>query len=87
MVFSLLNNLEEDREVRQGLFPGTGANVSTAGGGGKTKTEFYWKLAVDLFAGHQVYGVSFADAWESSVKKAREPWVLKVKNQINRFVP
>jgi hypothetical protein len=86
LVFRLLNGLEEDREVRQGLFPGPGANASSAGGGGKTKTEFYWKLATELFAGHEVYGAPFAIAQGSSAKKARAPWVLKVKNQLTRYV-
>ena len=42
---------------------------------------------MELFADHEVYGVSFMDAQLSPVKKVREPWVLKVKNQITRFVP
>ena len=51
------------------------------------KTEFYWKLATELFADHEAYGASFMDAQLSLVKKTRESWVLKVKNQITRFVP
>lgn len=56
-------------------------------GQGEKMTEFYWKLATRLFTNHRVYGASFADARASSVNKAREPWVLKVKNEIGRFVP
>lgn len=85
-MFKLLNAVEDDPEIRQGLYPGTGANASTANGSGKPKTEFYWQLATHLFGGHDEYGALFAGAQWSSTKKAREPWVLKVKNQLNRFV-
>ena len=40
LTFKLLNVVEDDPEIRQGLYPGTGANVSTANGGGKPKTDF-----------------------------------------------
>jgi hypothetical protein len=86
MVFKLLGGVEDNPEIRQGLYPGTGANASTANGGGKPKTDFYWQLATLLFADHEEYGTLFATAQESSSKKARESWLLKVKNQLNRFV-
>ena len=78
--------VEDDREIRQGLYPGTGANVSTANGGGKPKTEFYWQLATHLFTDHDDDGALFANTRQSSTKKAREPWILKIKNQLSRFV-
>jgi hypothetical protein len=84
LVFKLLNAVEDNPEIRQGLYPGTGANASTAKGGGKPKTEFYWQLAVHLFADHEEYSAVFAGARESSSKKARDLWGLKVKNQLNR---
>jgi len=82
----LLSEVEDNCEIRQGLYPGTGANASTANGGGKPKTEFHWQLATHLFANHEEYGTLFEDAQRASTKKAREPWTLKVKNQLNRFV-
>ena len=48
-MLKLLSEVEDNREIRQGLYPGTGANASTANGGGKPKTDFYWKLALHLF--------------------------------------
>ena len=86
LVFKLLGTVEDDPEIRQGLYPGTGANASTANGGGKPKTEFYWQLATHLFADHEEYGAPFSDALNTTSKKAQDPWVLKVKNQLNRFV-
>lgn len=86
LTFKLLNALEDDREIRQGLYPGTGANVSSANGGGKPKTDFFWQLAIQLFSDHEEYGTLIAGAKASSTKKARDPWVLKIKNQLNRFV-
>ena len=84
-MFRLLNEVEDNPEIRQGLYPGTGANASTANGGGKPKTDFYWQLAVHLFADHEEYGGLLATAQQSTTKKDRESWVLKVKNQLNRF--
>ena len=83
--FKLLNAVEDNADIRQALYPGTGANVSAAKGGGKPKTDFYWKLATLLFADHEEYGALIAVAQESQKKKARDPWVLKIKNQLNRF--
>ena len=54
--------------------------------GENQKTEFYWQLATHLFADHEEYGVPFLDALNTASKKARDPLVLKVKNQLNRFV-
>lgn len=85
MVFRLLSGVEDDPEIRQGLYPGTGANASTTGGGGKAKTEFYWKLAVQLFADHPSLSEPFSAVRGTSVKKLQAPWVQKVKNQLNRF--
>ena len=85
LVFKLLNSVEDIPEIRQGLYPGTGANASTASGGGKTKTEFYWQLATHVFTDHEEYGMPFLDVQKSSSKKTREPWVMKVKNQLNRY--
>jgi len=78
--------VEDDPEIWQGLYPGTGANASSANGGGKPKTDFFWQLAVHLFSDHEEYGALIMGAQESSTKKARDPWVLKIKNQLNRFV-
>lgn len=84
-MLKLLSEVEDNREIRQALYPGTGANASTANGGGKPKTDFYWQLAVHLFADHEEYEKFFVEAKQSSLKKHREPWVLKVKNQLSRF--
>ncbi|KAF9792811.1 hypothetical protein BJ322DRAFT_78158 [Thelephora terrestris] len=78
LVFKLLNKIEDDPEIQQGLYPRTGAS-----GAGKPKNEFYWKLATYLFADHEEYGTIFAEAQRSSKKKDRELWGLKVRNKLN----
>lgn len=84
-MFKLLSAVEDNPKIWQGLYPGTWPNVSTSDGGGKPKTEFYWQLAVHVFADHNEYGPPFAHVQESASKKVRDPWVLKVKNQLNRY--
>lgn len=77
----LLDEVEGNPEIKQGLYPGTGAD-----GGGKPKTEFYWRLAIHLFADNEEYSAPLAEAQRSSKKKDRAPWVLKVKNKLCRYV-
>jgi hypothetical protein len=79
-----LNAVEDNPEIRQGLYPGTGGNASTAKGGGKPKTEFHMQLATQLFANHEEYGVPFASALQSSIKTERDSWGRRIKNQLNR---
>jgi len=54
--------------------------------GEKPKTNFFWQLAVHLFSDNEEYAALITRAQKSSTKKARDPWVLKIKNQLNRFV-
>ena len=82
----MLSAVEDNRDIRQGLYPGTGANASSANGGGKPKTDFYWQLAVQLFADHEEYGTVIEEVRGSLMKKVWDPWVNKIKNQLNRFV-
>jgi len=74
LAFKLLNAVEDDPEIRQGLYPGTGANVSTANGGGKPKTDFFWQLAVHLFSDNEEYAALIARAQKSSTEKGRFSW-------------
>jgi hypothetical protein len=65
--------------IKQGLFPSPGANVSTAEGGGKPKTDHHYALAVALFAEHDTYQIAFNLATQPKQKAA---WGKKIKNHL-----
>ncbi|KJA22275.1 hypothetical protein HYPSUDRAFT_109804, partial [Hypholoma sublateritium FD-334 SS-4] len=48
----LIAAITDDPDIKQGLFPSPGANVSTTKGGGKRKSFWQRKLAEILFAEH-----------------------------------
>ncbi|KAF8233281.1 hypothetical protein L208DRAFT_1061091, partial [Tricholoma matsutake] len=50
--FLLIAAIEEDDEIKQGLFPPPGANKSLAKGGSKPKTKYQWELARKVFEEH-----------------------------------
>jgi hypothetical protein len=81
--WALISAITDDAEIKQGLFPPPGANVSTKNGGGKPKTEHQWALCVALFTEHPVYSPSFALV-ESA--KDKERWVNKIKNRLKKYV-
>lgn len=83
MNWALISAITDDAEIKQGLFPPPGANVSTKNGGGKPKTEHQWALCVALFTEHPIYGPSFALV-ESA--KDKERWVNKIKNRLKKYV-
>ncbi|KAM6488810.1 hypothetical protein JOM56_015736, partial [Amanita muscaria] len=75
----LIDAIEEDSEIKDGLFPPVGAHVSTQKGGGKPKTEFQYKVAEKIFANHAVYGEAFKNATTTAEKSA---WTTKIKNRL-----
>ncbi|KAF8225239.1 hypothetical protein L208DRAFT_1173232, partial [Tricholoma matsutake] len=50
--FLLVGAIEEDEEIKQGLFLLPGPNKSLAQGGSKPKTEYQWELARKIFEEH-----------------------------------
>lgn len=79
----MVTAIENNEETRDGLFPGVGAIKRT---GGKPKTHYYYKIAVELFAEHPTYKDAFAiDPNESRALKSqhRKLWIEKTKNKIN----
>ena len=79
----MITAISDDPEIKQGLFPSPGGNVSTQNGGGKPKTEHQWAICVALFKDHPVYSTSFALA---QTAKEKEKWTIKIKNWLKKYV-
>ncbi|KAJ7672987.1 hypothetical protein DFH06DRAFT_1173981 [Mycena polygramma] len=86
LTWSLITGIEEDEEIRDGLYPGPGAIKRT---GGKPKTHFYDALGVKLFADNPAYTEILAidpelSEAEQAKKKAEQRKLLagKVKNKV-----
>ncbi|KZT25825.1 hypothetical protein NEOLEDRAFT_1024928, partial [Neolentinus lepideus HHB14362 ss-1] len=77
----LLRAITDDTNIKQGLFPGPGVNVSTARGGGKLKSDHHWAVCVELFSQHLDYKECFDEAQEGPAK-AKKPWSNKIKNKL-----
>jgi hypothetical protein len=69
----------DDAEVKQGLFPMPGANLSLSKGGSKTKSDYHWTLANIIFEDHPVLGPEIL-----SDNADRKFWQLKVKNRLQQ---
>ncbi|KAF9562394.1 hypothetical protein CPC08DRAFT_761522 [Agrocybe pediades] len=86
---SLLTAISEDQDIKQGLFPAPGGNVSTARGGGKKKTVWQWKVAVDIFQNHPQYGPAFQKVLDMTpgppATRAKTVWGDKIKNRIKKM--
>lgn len=82
---ALLGHIHDDNDIKQGLFPSPGGNVSTAKGGGKLKIYWHWKLAILTFGSIPVYGQSIEQATKGNpktVKALRAAWTNKIKNRL-----
>ena len=83
----LINAISEDADIKQGLFPAPGGNVSSSKGGGKKKTAWYWKLAEILFFDHDIYSTAFEKAASDKSKdkaKSQAIWGDKIKNRLSK---
>jgi hypothetical protein len=47
--FVTVHGIVDNAEVKQGLFPMPGANLSLLKGGSKTKSDYHWTLANIIF--------------------------------------
>jgi hypothetical protein len=69
----------DDAEVKQGLFPMPGANLSLSKGGSKMKSDYHWTLANIIFKDHPVLGPEIkADDADHKF------WQLKLKNRLQQ---
>ncbi|TFY54302.1 hypothetical protein EVG20_g9762 [Dentipellis fragilis] len=66
------------------FFPGKGGNASSAHGGGKTKLDWQWEVAKQVFSKHEKYQAVFELA--VGMPAAQKAWAQKIKNRINRLV-
>ncbi|KLO04190.1 hypothetical protein SCHPADRAFT_840941, partial [Schizopora paradoxa] len=78
----LINAVHDDDDVRQGLFPDVGSNVSAQKGGGVTKTEWHERTARTIFTGHCTYGQQFAAS--ANTPNGLKAWGLKIKNRLSK---
>ena len=77
LTWKLVNGILDDAEVKQGLFPTPGGNLSLLKGGSKNKSDYHWALANIIFEDDPVFGPKI------SAKDAdRKFWQLKVKNKL-----
>ncbi|KAF8056604.1 hypothetical protein FPV67DRAFT_1714403 [Lyophyllum atratum] len=87
----LIASITDDKDIKQGLFPSPGAHASTTHGGGRSKTDWHWDLAVLVFEAHAKYGPSIqavVDAQKTNPKtasKLRNAWAEKIKNRLKRM--
>jgi hypothetical protein len=71
--------------MKTGLFPGKGKTASSAHGGGKTKTEWYLRLA-EAFV-YTLEGQPYRDAFKAGDSApAKQVWGQKMKNRLNKCV-
>ena len=86
MTSALIAEIQENEEIKRGLFPPPGGNASTAKGGGKTKKDHHLALAKALFGtdktGH--YIPAFTAALND--KKEEKKWANKIKNRLAKYV-
>lgn len=77
--WKLVNCILEDAEVRQGLFPIPGANLSVAKGGSKPKSDYHWSLAHLVFGDDPELGQHI-----NAGNVDRKFWQLKIKNKLQK---
>ncbi|KAJ8508237.1 hypothetical protein ONZ45_g9461 [Pleurotus djamor] len=85
LTWALLNAIESNPKIRQGLFPAPGANKSHSEGGGKRKTEWHWELADTIFADHPNYKEQWTKVLTGRPALQRA-WALKIKNRLSSVV-
>ncbi|KAJ7595290.1 hypothetical protein C8J56DRAFT_1042390 [Mycena floridula] len=81
LTWSLIGAIEDDIDIKQGLFPPPGQGPLKTNG--KPKTDYYIALARIVFANDPVYGPEFARA--SKMPKGLSKWGDKVKNRLEKL--
>ncbi|KJA25909.1 hypothetical protein HYPSUDRAFT_1067108, partial [Hypholoma sublateritium FD-334 SS-4] len=83
---TLIAAITDDPDIKQGLFPGPGAHVSTAKGGGKRKSHWQRKLAEILFAEHPEFSAAYAHSQKQKSSKLQGIWGERVRNRISKMI-
>ncbi|KDQ21341.1 hypothetical protein BOTBODRAFT_141596 [Botryobasidium botryosum FD-172 SS1] len=81
LTYQMINLIEDNPDLKRGLFPPVGANSSTNKGGGKAKVEHHLAVCDALFADHPEYKDVYAQA---TAPREKAKWANRVKN---RFSP
>jgi hypothetical protein len=81
--WKLVNSIDDDEMIKQGLFPTPGGNKSVSKGGSQTKTDHHWALACHVFEGDAEIKEIFLRVTEAADMKI---WGRKIKNRIDRYV-
>ncbi|KAK7471958.1 hypothetical protein VKT23_000065 [Stygiomarasmius scandens] len=87
----LLTRIIEDEKIKNGLYPGPGANQSTAKGGGLTKIDHQFSLFVAVFGDDEDWKPKIAEAQSQDPKKKaaasklRTYLATKIKNRLNKM--
>ncbi|KAI0687191.1 hypothetical protein BC835DRAFT_1522848 [Cytidiella melzeri] len=77
----LISSILDNTEIKSCLYSSVGGNVSTSCGGGKTKSEHHWQLAILVFGDHPDYEKLITSA--KADPKQRSAWATKVKNRLS----
>ncbi|PPQ74563.1 hypothetical protein CVT24_004355 [Panaeolus cyanescens] len=87
LTFKLLDGMTQYPEMKHGIFPPKGQNASTAKGGGKPKSHWYFLLATHIFAEDPIHKKAF-EATQIQGKAgtaAKKEWIRRVKNRVSRM--
>ncbi|KAF8189655.1 hypothetical protein BJ912DRAFT_966029 [Pholiota molesta] len=87
--FTLLNAITNDRDIKEGLYPSPGGNMTTIKSGGNKKRVWQWKLAVEIFQAHPKYKAAFSRTLNctdaKTASKLQTIWSSKIKNRLTRM--
>ncbi|KAF8158711.1 hypothetical protein BJ912DRAFT_866509, partial [Pholiota molesta] len=81
LTWALINTINDDAEIKQGLFPSPGND--TRFGKGKPKSDHHWAIASSLFRDHPKYKETFSRATTPAQKAT---WATKIKNRLSALV-
>lgn len=78
----LIAAIIDNPNIKQGLFPVPGTNVSTAAGGGKKKAAWHCMLAEILFKDHPKHAPAYAQSQKEKLAKKKNVFSEKIRNCI-----